>query len=36
VGALVDAGLDTLIFNSPLADPPTVERIGRLLVSSFG
>ena len=36
VGALVDAGLDTLIFNSPLADAQTVERIGRLLVSAFG
>lgn len=36
VGALVDAGLDTLIFNSPLSDPPTVERTGRLLVSNFG
>ena len=36
VGALVDAGLDELIFNLPYADAPTVRRAGELLVSRFG
>src|SRR5215218_9206667 len=36
VGALVDAGLDELIFNLPFADAPTVRRAGELLVSRFG
>jgi len=36
VGALVDAGLDELIFNMPFADPETVRRAGELLVSRFG
>ncbi len=36
VGALVDAGLDTLIFNSPLSDAATVERLGGLLNTHFG
>jgi alkanesulfonate monooxygenase SsuD/methylene tetrahydromethanopterin reductase-like flavin-dependent oxidoreductase (luciferase family) len=35
VGALVDAGLDCLIFNMPLSDPDTVARAGELLVSRF-
>ncbi len=36
VAALVDAGLDTLIFNLPFADAATVRRAGELLVSRFG
>jgi F420-dependent oxidoreductase-like protein len=36
VGALVDSGLDELIFNMPFADPETVRRAGELLVSRFG
>ena len=36
VGALVDAGLDELIFNMPFADAETVRRAGELLVSRFG
>ena len=36
VGALVDAGLDTLIFNAPMSDPAAIEHTGRVLVSSFG
>jgi F420-dependent oxidoreductase-like protein len=36
VGALVDAGLDELIFNLPYADDATVRRAGELLVSRFG
>jgi len=36
VGALVDAGLDELIFNLPFADPATVRRAGELLVARFG
>jgi F420-dependent oxidoreductase-like protein len=36
VGALVDAGLDSLIFNMPLSDPATVRRTGELLVGRFG
>ncbi len=36
VAALVDAGLDTLIFNLPFADAETVRRAGELLVSRFG
>ena len=36
VGALVDAGLDELIFNMPFADAATVRRAGELLVSRFG
>jgi F420-dependent oxidoreductase-like protein len=35
VGALVDAGLDCLIFNMPLSQPETVARAGKLLVSAF-
>jgi alkanesulfonate monooxygenase SsuD/methylene tetrahydromethanopterin reductase-like flavin-dependent oxidoreductase (luciferase family) len=35
VGALVDAGLDCLIFNMPLSDPDTVARAGELLVNKF-
>lgn len=36
VSALVDAGLDGLIFNMPFADAETVRRAGELLVSRFG
>jgi F420-dependent oxidoreductase-like protein len=36
VSALVDAGLDELIFNLPYADAATVRRAGELLVSRFG
>lgn len=36
VEALIDAGLDELIFNMPTADPATVRRAGELLVSRFG
>jgi F420-dependent oxidoreductase-like protein len=36
VGALVDAGLDELIFNLPFADAATVRRAGELLVARFG
>jgi F420-dependent oxidoreductase-like protein len=36
VAELVDAGLDTLIFNLPFADPATVRKTGELLTSSFG
>jgi F420-dependent oxidoreductase-like protein len=36
VAALVDAGLDGLIFNMPFADAATVRRAGELLVSRFG
>jgi F420-dependent oxidoreductase-like protein len=36
VEALVDAGLDELIFNMPTADLATVRRAGELLVSRFG
>jgi F420-dependent oxidoreductase-like protein len=35
VGALIEAGLDTLIFNMPLGDPEAVERAGTLLVNTF-
>jgi F420-dependent oxidoreductase-like protein len=35
VAALVDAGLDGLIFNLPFADPATVRRTGELLASRF-
>ncbi len=35
VGALVDAGLDGLIFNMPLSDPDTVARAGALLTEHF-
>jgi alkanesulfonate monooxygenase SsuD/methylene tetrahydromethanopterin reductase-like flavin-dependent oxidoreductase (luciferase family) len=35
VGALVDAGLDGLIFNMPLSDPDTVTRAGELLTQAF-
>ncbi len=35
VGALLDAGLDGLIFNMPLSDPDTVARAGDLLSSTF-
>jgi F420-dependent oxidoreductase-like protein len=34
--ALVDTGVDTLIFNMPLSDPETVQRAGELLVARFG
>jgi F420-dependent oxidoreductase-like protein len=36
VEALIDAGLDKLIFNMPFADATTVRRAGELLVSRFG
>jgi len=36
VDALVDTGLDELIFNLPFADPATVRRAGELLVARFG
>jgi F420-dependent oxidoreductase-like protein len=36
VEALIDAGLDELIFNMPFADAATVRRAGELLVSRFG
>jgi F420-dependent oxidoreductase-like protein len=36
VEALIDAGLDELIFNLPFADAATVRRAGELLVSRFG
>jgi F420-dependent oxidoreductase-like protein len=36
VAALVDTGLDVLIFNMPFADAATVRRAGELLVSRFG
>jgi alkanesulfonate monooxygenase SsuD/methylene tetrahydromethanopterin reductase-like flavin-dependent oxidoreductase (luciferase family) len=36
VGALVDAGLDSLIFNMPLSDPGTVQHSGELLARHFG
>jgi alkanesulfonate monooxygenase SsuD/methylene tetrahydromethanopterin reductase-like flavin-dependent oxidoreductase (luciferase family) len=36
VEALIDAGLDELIFNMPFADATTVRRAGELLVSRFG
>jgi len=35
VGALVDAGLDSLIFNMPLSDRDTVARAGELLTQAF-
>jgi len=35
VGALVDAGLDTLIFNMPLSAPDAVARAGTLLTGAF-
>jgi alkanesulfonate monooxygenase SsuD/methylene tetrahydromethanopterin reductase-like flavin-dependent oxidoreductase (luciferase family) len=35
VGALVEAGLDGLIFNMPLSDPDTVARAGELLTDNF-
>ena len=35
VGALVDAGLDGLIFNMPLSDPDTVAGAGELLTKNF-
>ena len=35
VRALVDAGLDGLIFNMPLSDPDTVARAGELLTRTF-
>jgi F420-dependent oxidoreductase-like protein len=35
VGALVDAGLDCLIFNMPFADPDTIARAGELLTKHF-
>jgi F420-dependent oxidoreductase-like protein len=36
VGALVDAGLDCLIFNMPFASADEVRRAGELLVGPFG
>jgi F420-dependent oxidoreductase-like protein len=36
VAALIDAGLDGLIFNMPLSDVETVERAGELLTARFG
>jgi F420-dependent oxidoreductase-like protein len=36
VAELLDAGVDELIFNLPLADPDTVKRAGTLLTSRFG
>jgi alkanesulfonate monooxygenase SsuD/methylene tetrahydromethanopterin reductase-like flavin-dependent oxidoreductase (luciferase family) len=36
VAALIDAGLDGLIFNMPLSDVATVRRTGELLVDRFG
>jgi F420-dependent oxidoreductase-like protein len=35
-GALIDAGLDSLIFNMPLSDAATVQQTGTLLVDHFG
>jgi alkanesulfonate monooxygenase SsuD/methylene tetrahydromethanopterin reductase-like flavin-dependent oxidoreductase (luciferase family) len=35
VAALVDAGLDGLIFNMPLSDPGTIVRAGELLTGNF-
>jgi len=35
VAALVDAGLDGLIFNMPLSDPGTIVRAGELLTGHF-
>jgi F420-dependent oxidoreductase-like protein len=35
VGALVDAGLDGLIFNMPLSEPDTITRAGELLTGQF-
>jgi F420-dependent oxidoreductase-like protein len=35
VGELVEAGLDTLIFNLPLGGPEAVDRAGTLLVNTF-
>jgi hypothetical protein len=36
VGALVDAGVDELIFNLPMSDVATVQRAGELLSGRFG
>ncbi len=36
VAELIDAGVDELIFNLPLADPDTIKRAGTLLTSRFG
>jgi F420-dependent oxidoreductase-like protein len=36
VGALVDAGVDELIFNLPMSDVATVRRAGELLSGRFG
>jgi len=35
IGALVDAGLDGLIFNMPLSEPDTITRAGELLTGQF-
>jgi alkanesulfonate monooxygenase SsuD/methylene tetrahydromethanopterin reductase-like flavin-dependent oxidoreductase (luciferase family) len=35
VGAVIEAGVDTLIFNMPLGNPEAVERAGTLLVNTF-
>jgi F420-dependent oxidoreductase-like protein len=35
VGALVDTGLNGLIFNMPLSDPDTIARAGELLTAHF-
>lgn len=36
VGELVDAGLDTLIFNMPLSGPDAVKHAGAVLTGAFG
>jgi F420-dependent oxidoreductase-like protein len=36
VGALVDIGLDELIFNMPMSDVATVQRVGEVLSGRFG
>jgi alkanesulfonate monooxygenase SsuD/methylene tetrahydromethanopterin reductase-like flavin-dependent oxidoreductase (luciferase family) len=35
VGELVEAGVETLIFNMPMSDPEGVDRAGTLLVNTF-
>jgi alkanesulfonate monooxygenase SsuD/methylene tetrahydromethanopterin reductase-like flavin-dependent oxidoreductase (luciferase family) len=35
VGAVIEAGIDTLIFNMPFGGPETVERVGTVLVETF-
>jgi hypothetical protein len=36
VAELVDAGVDEMIFNLPLANADTIKRAGTLLTSRFG